>query len=513
MKTLMTTLWITSVSCLACSLFAVGDQPSHTASHEPMASYYIHAQHGDDARDGLSKETAWKSLANVNRHVFKPGDAILFAAGTVYEGQLAPQGSGKEGAPIKMDRYGDGANPVIHGKGQKDYTLLLHNVEHWEVRNLEITNRGAARKGGRRGVVVRAEDFGDCRGIILEGLVIHQVNGALEKRNRGGGSGIFLHNGGENVKTRFVNLQILNNWIHHCERNAINFAGNARRTEWHPSLGVVVRGNLIEHVPGDGIVVIGCEGALVEYNVIRKGVDLLPVGDAAAGIWPWSSDHTLIQFNEVSDHRAKWDGQGFDADFNCIGSIFQYNLSFDNWGGFMLICNKGESLGEPLNIGTKNTMVRYNLSINDGLRPYKAHNKRFFSPVFHITGPVDNTTIERNIIIIPEKPLDEIENTLLEFGNWGRAYPHRTAFMNNIVRSRNAFENRMGGATAFAQEGNDLGQDFDYQEVAPDKVLMQLRDHPLIKRDEKFEILYQFVKHRQKNGDPRFAVTTTTRLE
>ncbi len=467
------------------------------------ANYYVNSFSGEDSNNGLNKETPWKSLLNVNNHEFKHGDNIFFAAGTNYEGQLYPKGSGIEGLPIRIDRYGEGANPAIHGNGQKDYTLLLYNVEYWEVRNLEITNQGADRKRARRGVIVRAEDFGDCRHIILEGLEIHNVNGLLEK-SKGGGSGIFLQNGGEKVKTRFINLQILNNYIHHCERNAIAFGGYAKRTEWHPSLGIVVRANLIENVPGDGIVVIGCDGALVEYNVIRKGVDSLPVGDAAAGIWPWSSDNTLIQFNEVSDHRAKWDGQGFDSDFNCIGTVFQYNLSFDNWGGFMLICNKGHTLGEPLNIGTTNTIVRYNLSLNDGLRPYKAHNNRFFSPVFHITGPVDNTTIERNIVIIPEKPLDEIENTLLEFGDWGDAYPRKTSFNANIIRSQKDFDIIMGSTTAFTQEENNISQEFDYENLDPMKALMQLKDHPLIISDENFKIMYEFIKHRQENKDPRF---------
>ena len=398
-------------------------------------TYYVNATIGDDNNSGTSETKAWKTLWKVNQQVFKPGDKILFAAGTSFLGTLKFKGSGKKGKPILVDRYGKGGNPIINGLGWSEATLLLYNVEYWEVRNLEITNQGKEPKAKRRGVIVRAENFGDCHHIILEGLEIHNVNGVLEKK-KGGGSGILWENKGAIVKTRFIDLQILNNYIHHCERNAINSRGNSKRTEWHPSIGVVVRGNLIENVPGDGIVPIGCDGAIIEYNVIRNGVDSMPIGDAAAGIWPWSSDNTLIQFNEVSDHRAKWDGQSYDADFNCIGSTFQYNYSFDNWGGFMLICNNGKTLGQPHNVGTEDTKIHYNLSINDGLRTYKAHNKRFFSPIFHITGPVKNTAIHHNIIIIPEKPVKEIENTLIEFGDWGDSYPSVTSFEDNIVRNQ-----------------------------------------------------------------------------
>jgi hypothetical protein len=468
-------------------------------------TYYVNSEVGSDANTGKSKSKPWKTLWKVNQQVFKPGDKILFAAGTSYEGKLVPKGSGKEGKFIQIDRYGKGANPAIHGNGYNEYTLLLYNVEYWEVRNLEITNQGKERKAKRRGVIVRAEDFGDCHHIVLEGLEIHNVNGLLEKK-KGGGSAILWENKGKKVKTRFINLQILNNYMHHCERNGINSRGYAARTEWHPSLNVVIRGNLIENIPGDGIVPIACNGALIEYNVIRLGVDSMPLGEAAAGIWPWSSDNTLVQFNEVSDHRAKWDGQSYDADFNCIGSTFQYNYSFDNWGGFMLICNAGEKLGQSINIGTKDTRIRYNLSVNDGLRPYKAHNKRFFSPTFHITGPVENTTIDHNIIIIPNKFIAEIENTLIEFNDWGGIYPNNTTFSNNIVvNEQTASILKKDKTTGFFQNGNDIRTDFNYNEKNPVKLLEQLKDHSSIKGNIGFEILYDFIQFRMENPDPRFS--------
>lgn len=468
-------------------------------------NYYVNSVSGNDSNNGTNDSKPWKSLWKVNHHIFKPGDKILFAAGTSYKGQLVPKGLGKKGKVIQIDKYGNGKNPAIHGEGWKDYTLLLHNVAYWEVRNLEITNLGKERKARRRGVVISAEDFGDCHHIVLEGLEIHDVNGVLEKK-KGGGSGILWVNKGEKVKTRFIDLQILNNYIHHCDRNAINSHGYSQRTKWHPSLEVVIRGNLIENVPGDGIVPIGCDGALIEYNVIRKGLDVMPVGDAAAGIWPWSSDNTLIQFNEVSDHRAKWDGQSYDADFNCIGSTFQYNYSFDNWGGFMLICNNGFKLGQPNNVGTKDTKIQYNLSINDGLRPYKAHNKRFFSPIFHITGPVENTSITHNIIVIPKKPVAEIENTLLEFGDWGETFPIQTVFSNNIVRNQQtASILKHKNAKKYVEQENDIQTEFDYNEKNPVKILAELKNNPLLKDSKEFNILYHFIQHRIKNPDPRYS--------
>ena len=36
----------------------------------------------------------------------------------------------------------------------------------------------------------------------------------------------------------------------------------------------MIRGNLIEEVPGDGIVPIGCDSTLIEYNVMRDCPDM-----------------------------------------------------------------------------------------------------------------------------------------------------------------------------------------------------------------------------------------------
>ncbi len=392
--------------------------------------YYVDSANGDDANSGKSPGKAWASLEKVNSMEFKAGDQLLFKSGTEYFGQLEPKGFGTAEAPIQIGQYGEGNKPAIHGEGGKLHTLLLYNVEYWEVRNLEITNTGKERAAGRRGVIVKAEDFGDCHHIILDSLEIHHVNGSLVK-SEGGGSAILWQNKGDSIKTRFVGLIIENCHLHHCGRNGINSRGYTRRDNWHPSVGVIVRNNLLEQIPGDGIVPIGCDGALIENNVMRDCPDILSHNEAAAGIWPWSSDHTLIQFNEVTDHRAKWDGQGFDSDFNCQGTVIQYNYSHDNYGGFLLICNNGNTYGTNGNIGTDSTIIRYNLSINDGIRPYPTEREGWFSPIMHISGPVTNTSVHNNVIVMPERQKAETEPVVIQMDNWGDKWPVNTAILNN----------------------------------------------------------------------------------
>lgn len=92
-------------------------------------------------------------------------------------------------------------------------------------------------------------DKGDVHHIHLKNLTVRDVNGSCIK-NEGAGNGIYWHNGGDEVPTRFVDLLIENCHIYRCQRNGITGNGNSGRDKWFPSLNVVIRGNLIEQVPG-----------------------------------------------------------------------------------------------------------------------------------------------------------------------------------------------------------------------------------------------------------------------
>ncbi len=163
---------------------------------------------------------------------------------------------------------------------------------------------------------------------------------------------------------------------------------NSQRDNWYPSLRVVIRGNVLENIGGDGIVPRACDGALVEYNIVRGG--RMRAEDYAAGIWPGGCDNTVVQYNEVSGMKGTRDGEGYDSDFNCRGTCFQYNFSHNNDGGFMLVCNNG-GVHMPKSIGNMNTIIRYNISVNDRLH------------TFNINGPCQNTLICNNVLYVGKK--------------------------------------------------------------------------------------------------------------
>jgi len=343
-------------------------------------AYFVDSQTGDDSNDGLSDETPWSSLDRVNTMVFSPGDTILFKAGTSYYGRLAPRGSGLRGQPIVIGTYGGDDRALIAAKGRFHEALLIQNQEYWEVSNLELTNTGLTREKFRFGVRIRSWDFGTMHHIRLKNLFVHDVNGSLVKKDQGEGHGIVWENGGEKIHSNFDGLLIEDCRLLRTDRNGIcgYTSYPSDRRIWLPSLNVVIRRNLLEDIGGDGIKPWGCDGALVEYNVLKGGRQRCD--DYAAGIWPWNSDNTLIQFNEVSGMKGRKDGQAFDADAFCADTIFQYNYSHDNDGGFMLICGKENS----------GTTIRYNISQNDRAR------------LFHFYDLIDNVRIYNNVFYVAE---------------------------------------------------------------------------------------------------------------
>lgn len=376
-------------------------------------TYYADSERGSDANDGRSPRRAWRGLERVNAVIFAAGDRVLFRAGTRYAGQLRLSGSGKEGKPIVVDRYGEGGLPRIDGEGEFDQTLLLRNGEYWEIRNLEITNTGREPKPHRVGVTVDIVDFGTAHHIRLEKLYVHDVNSSNVKGE--GGAGIVWHNGGDRVKSRFDGLVIEGCHLVRTDRNGIvGWSDYWGRDRWHPSRHVVIRGNLLEDIGGDGIVPIGCDGCLIERNVLRGGSMRAP--DYAAGIWPWSCDNTVVQFNEVSGMHGTRDGQGFDTDWNCRNTVIQYNYSHDNDGGFALICNDGSSR-PPWSVGNQRPVVRYNISQNDGERTFQI-------------SAVTDALIYNNTIYV--KPGMEVHGAF--FHSWS-GWAQGTRFYNNIFYS------------------------------------------------------------------------------
>jgi hypothetical protein len=408
------------------------------APQPPATNYYFDAEKGRDDNPGIHPDKPFKSLQKIRQLRLNPGDSILLKAGVVFSGQLYVSCKGDSANPIVIGKYGGPGRPHIKADAVVSDAVHIFNSEHVVIRDLEISNRGPRPIDGLNGLLVELRNYGTARHIVVDSLFIHDVWGIPERDKKGGGNAIllrnFTHDTIDVVSSRFVGLTVQNCVIRNCQRNGITMWGNWVRSRWNPNLGVVIRNNLLEGVPGDGIVPVACEGPRVEYNIMRDCPATLPPTEACDGIWPWSCNNALIQYNVVSGHQSQVDGYGFDSDWNCINTTFQYNLSYNNTGGFLLVCNSG---GWPpdWSAGNRGTVVRYNVSINDGLRDYipaGSKEQDFFSPVIHITGPTKNSRIEKNLFYVLKKPSPVIDKTIVSLTDWG-GYPDSTFFFNNYL--------------------------------------------------------------------------------
>lgn len=347
------------------------------------APYYLDSVRGDDGYDGLSQAAPWRSLARIRDVALMPGDRVLLMAGSVWAEPLVITRSGRKDAPITVAAAGPGARPRIDAGGVAEYGVAILNAEYVAVGGLEITNDGPP-AGSRFGVLVSAQDTGVRRGIRVSDMYIHDVRGTNARKDNGG---IVFRALGPRLPTRFEDLRIERNIVWRVDRSGIaGISDQVTMARWFPSGGVVIRDNLVEDVGGDGIVPRGTDGALIEHNIVRYAGSRAP--GYSAGIWQWSTDHSLIQLNEAAFTRTRYDGQGFDSDFNSRRTTIAFNYSHDNAGGFLLICSPRRN--DMDNLGNRGTSVRGNVSRNDGMR------------AIQLSGSVSDVSIERNVIHVGE---------------------------------------------------------------------------------------------------------------
>jgi hypothetical protein len=380
------------------------------------AAYHVDAEQGDDARDGLTQQSPWRTLGKVNATTFAPGDTILLKSGCSWKGQLWPKGSGEDGRPIIVDAYGEGEKPAVQGEGKFFEAVRLYNQQHWEINDLEVTNLGPDGPAPRAGVRVLGENAGVLSHVHLRGLDVHDVNGAnLDGRDGGKcNAGILFDVIGSDVRTNFHDVLIEGCHVHGCDRSGIKTWtdwGRGGRREWAPYTKLVIRNNVLSDIGGDGIIACMADAPLIEHNVASRCNARSDTWNVA--IWVWETDDAIIQFNEAYLTRTTKDGQAYDIDGMTNRTIVQYNYSHDNEGGLILLCESGDPSPRRFNDGS---IVRYNISQNDGAR------------IFQVGGKVTNAKIYNNTIYVGEGKSDP----LMIWHNQDGMWPDSIHYNNNV---------------------------------------------------------------------------------
>jgi hypothetical protein len=432
----------------------------------PGTTYYVDSTAGDDTQAGTSADRAWKTLDKINALEFLPGDRILFRRGRTFSGTFAPTGSGTADRPIVAASYGSGAKPVIDGGGTAA-AIFLHNVDGWELRDLDVTNFGqepASEQQQRAGVFVLIEDFGVGRNYLVSDVDVHDVNGpdVLEPIPSGG---IIFVAGGKSVPTGFDGITVRNCTVSRVDRMGICTQSlwsvrpvnpSGRGTAYMPMTNVVIQHNRLEETGGDGIMLNNGVGALVEHNVL-DGFGGNARSGSVVGMYGFNCDQGVFRHNRVSN--GKKNSMAFDIETGNSATVYEYNHTYHNNGGFLLACNDPDSKADD-------AVIRYNVSVDD-----RDGDGNF--PVAVITlacGVTTNLRIHNNTFYAPNttKMVNNIEGTAAEFTNnifFGRKEG------STINDPHGVYRNNLYHNVVFEQGGDSEAVNADPLLVVPDDAL------------------------------------------
>ena len=332
-----------------------------------LASYHVDPD-GSDDNDGLSPETAWRTIDRVNTFSFAGGDRVLFEAGSTFPGNLAfgPDDAGRPDAFITVGTYpgdhpGEARATILAGAGDG---LSAVNTSGLFVTGLNFVGSGQRPHGGS-GIRFDNNLPADVK-LPFVRVDNVEVSGF-------GNYGITV--GGSSGKSGFSDVRITRARVHHNVVGGIETHGEFTTD---PAAGYAHADVYVGHCTvhdnagyarsrthvGDGIMLSDVDGAVIERCEAYNNGSLNTHAGGPVGIWAWDANRVTIQHNESHHNRTagRADGGGFDLDGGVTNSVMQYNYSHDNDGaGYGLYQFAG---ARPFG----NNVVRYNISAHDGRR-------------------------------------------------------------------------------------------------------------------------------------------------
>lgn len=84
------------------------------------SSYYLNSKTGSDTNNGTSIDSPWKSLKRLEEITFQPGDSILFAKNSEFQGGVSFKSSGNVENPIVISSYNEGILPSFSNPDQNE---------------------------------------------------------------------------------------------------------------------------------------------------------------------------------------------------------------------------------------------------------------------------------------------------------------------------------------------------------------------------------------------------------
>ena len=339
-----------SIVCMALALIG-----STAASAD--RKFYV-SPSGDDAANGTSKKTAWRTLDRVAEQSFAAGDRLLLDGGGVYHGSIL-LGPDNSAGDIEIGTYGKGRAILDAGTGSG---IVITNLSGVKISSLEIRGSGQETNTGDGILITTTVDPVPEQTIHYSDFEIDDVEVHDFKQ-----FGILLHShwGTGITHARVTRAVSHDNGLEGITVLADEFPGTPNE-DVYIGHSVAYHNHGTQGLPshsGSGIVLGGVKRGVIEHSEAFESGDLSDASQTGGpvGIWAWNSDQVTIQFCKVHGMASanNADGGGFDLDGATTNSVLQYNVSWDNHG-------YGYQLYDFFWGAHQNNTVRYNVTIGDG---------------------------------------------------------------------------------------------------------------------------------------------------
>jgi hypothetical protein len=370
-------------------------------------TYYIRAS-GNDSADGTSIQTAWRSLARVDKQHFVAGDRILLEGGITHAGSIILD-RGRSDGQIAIGSHGPGRATIDAGAGPG---IQVENLDGVTITGLNVHGAGEG-VSKANGILIRSSGDKDApaprlyANITIEDV---EVSGFQEH-------GIYLYGGpGSGLKdVRIVRAVVHDNALSGITMHSDPFPERPHQNVYigdclayhnHGKPGLKVH-------TGTGIVIGGVRGGVIEYSESYGNGDRSDATETGGpvGLWAWNSDHVTIQFNRSHDNASanNADGGGYDLDGNTTNSVMQYNVSWGNYG-------YGYQLWDLYMGEFRNNVVHHNVTIGDATVT-SSHKPTPGQGALVTFGNVIDAEFHHNIVVVPNA--DPAEPKLFELDHWG----------------------------------------------------------------------------------------------
>ncbi len=332
--------------------------PVNSFAEEAGTTYYVDSVNGNDANDGKSPDTAWRTLNHASNTTYSAGDEILLKRGSYFFGGFIPKGSGTEENPITLSTYGEGDLPVLtNSPNDHQYQPVINicDVSHWVVKDVEITAPTGT------GILVYFNEQ-IVEDITIDSVVLHDIQNYASDDYYGIQRAAIRLIGNTGRPYNYLSdIHINNCEIYNCGYGIFtggHYNNENPNSEMYPyNKDILVENCSIYNLYDDAFILSDTERITLRNSTILNTCLSSGVYPTAP-TWTWGVTEALIENCEIAGAKNIKDGMAVDFDDHTDNSTYQYIYSHDNVR-FMWNC--------PYIEDHFNNTVRYCLSVNDNV--------------------------------------------------------------------------------------------------------------------------------------------------